>query len=282
MTREELLLRRATGLIRLPSSASGVPEVASGGSGFRCPVTGAEYPYRDGILDLLPHAGPRTLSQWSLDTAVTAWLYDRLRESMLAVAGLPDFATEVENVLGRLGLQPGDVAVDLACGHGNFTMELARRVGPEGLVIGLDLSRSMLARAARRVARAQATNVLLIHADAQDLPLASDAFGRVNCSGGFHAFPDLPRALREIARISSAGAVLAASMFAEHPGHPHPRLREWLRARLGLHFVPLGWLGEQLAAVGYGDYRWSAPKAGFGYVSATKALAAGAAADGPR
>jgi demethylmenaquinone methyltransferase/2-methoxy-6-polyprenyl-1,4-benzoquinol methylase len=168
-------------------------------------------------------------------------------------------------------VRPGDVVVDLACGHGNFTLEWARLAGPDGLVIGLDLSRSMLPRAAARVARARAANVLLIHGNAQQLPIASGAVRRVNCSGGFHAFPDLPRALREIARISTPGAVLTASMFAEDPHHQHPRLREWLRVKLGLHFVPLLWLGEQLEALGYTEYTWAAPKGGFGYVSAVKA-----------
>ena len=35
------------------------------------------FAYRDGVLDLLPDDAPRTLSQWALDTALTAWAYDR-------------------------------------------------------------------------------------------------------------------------------------------------------------------------------------------------------------
>ena len=270
MTWQEHLLRRAAALIRLPSAPDRVPEVGSGGSGLQCPVTGTEFLYHDGILDLLPNDGPKTLSQRSLDTAFTAWLYDRTREAFLRLAGLPDFETEVGNILSRLQAQPGDVVIDLACGHGNFTMEWAGLVGPDGLVIGLDISRSMLARAAARITRSQATNVLLIHGDAHHLPIASASVRRVNCSGGFHAFPDLPRALREIARISAPGAVLTASMFAENPRHQHPRLRELLRVKLGLHFVPLLWLGEQLGALGYTDYVWSVPKGGFSYTSAVK------------
>ena len=83
-----------------------------------------------------PNDGPKTLSQRSLDSAFTRWLYDRTRESILRLGGLPDFKTEVGNILSRLQAQPGDVVIDLACGHGNFTMEWARLVGPDGLVIG--------------------------------------------------------------------------------------------------------------------------------------------------
>ena len=262
------LFRRVSGLIRLPSSPDRVPTISD--DGLRCPATGADFPYRGGILDVLPEDGARTLSQRSLDTALTAWLYDRTRESILKLVGLPDFETEVGNISRRLQVRPGDTVVDLACGHGNFTMEWARLVGADGLVLGLDISRSMLARAARRVAAARASNVLLVHGDAHHLPIASGSVRRVNCSGGFHAFPDLPRALGEIARISAPGATLTASMFAENPAHPHPRLREWLRVKLGLHFVPLLWLGERLEVLGYTSYAWSAPKGGFGYVSAVK------------
>lgn len=238
--------------------------------GLRCAATGAEFPVRDGVLDLLPHDGPRTPSQRALDTRFTAWLYDRVREPLLRVAGMPDFATEVATVQERLRVGPGDVVLDLACGHGNFTLEWARLAGPDGLVIGLDLSWAMLGRAVDRVARGPYGNVLLVHGDALALPLASTSIARINCSGGFHAFPDLPRALREIARIATPGAVLTASTFAEDPAHPHPRAREWVRRRFGLHFVPLVWLGEQLATVGFGDYRWTTPRAGFGYASAVK------------
>jgi ubiquinone/menaquinone biosynthesis C-methylase UbiE/uncharacterized protein YbaR (Trm112 family) len=269
MTAPEDLLGRAARLLRLPSSPDREPEVV--GAGLVCPATGRAFPFRDGVLDLLPEDGPKTLSQWSLDTAPTAWLYDRARDGLLRLGGLADFPTEVARIQSRLGVVPGDAVVDLACGHGNFTLEWARLAGPDGLVLGLDLSRAMLARAAARTARSGLSNVLLIHGDAQRLPIATAAVRRVNCSGGFHAFPDLPLALREIARISAPGGVLTASMFALDPRRPWSRGREWLRVRLGLHFVPLGWLGEQLAAAGFEDYRWSVPKAGFGYASAVRA-----------
>src|ERR687897_1955605 len=53
------------------------------------------------------------------------------------------------------GLRPGGRALDLACGTGSLTRDLAKRVGPEGYVLGIDFSKEML-----RVAKARpATNV---------------------------------------------------------------------------------------------------------------------------
>lgn len=270
MSEHEQLLERAAAFIRLPSSPDQSPEVSAAGRGLICPTTGVEFPYRDGILDLLLEDTPKTVSQQALDTAFTAWFYEVVRETILKLVGMPDFKTEVANIQTRLQVHAGDTVVDLACGHGNFTIEWARLTGVNGLIIGLDISRAMLARAAARVASSNLKNVLLIHGDAQSLPFASEAFQKVNCSGGFHGFPDLPRALREIARISSSGTVLTASMFAEDPRSPHPRLREWLKAKYGFHIVPPPWLGEHLLGLGYLDYTWSIPKRWFAYTSAVK------------
>ncbi len=103
----------------------------------------------------------QTFSQKALDTAFTAWLYASARDWLLKVAGMPNFETEVEAIAAGLDPQPGDVVLDLACGHGNFTVEWAKKVGVDGLVIGLDYSRSMLARAVARVGTAGLSNVIL-------------------------------------------------------------------------------------------------------------------------
>jgi ubiquinone/menaquinone biosynthesis C-methylase UbiE len=49
------------------------------------------------------------------------------------------------------------------------------------------------------------------------LPFADGILRKVNCSAGFHQFPDLPQALREIARVSVEGAVLTIRTLAEGP-----------------------------------------------------------------
>jgi SAM-dependent methyltransferase len=61
------------------------------------------------------------------------------------------------------------VVIDVGCGCGGPTMELARRVGPAGRVIGLDVSEPMLARAKER--SQQYTNVSFLLGDAAQLPL---------------------------------------------------------------------------------------------------------------
>ncbi len=264
------LLEQAAPLLRLPHSPQQPPEVLPDGSGLRCPVSGVFYPYHDGVLDLMGQGPDKTVTQQALDTRLSAWLYDRFRGWLTRALSSPDLAVEVAHIQQRLQAQPGDVVLDLACGHGVFTIEWAKRVGPEGLVLGLDLSPAMLARAAEHVRRWGLDNVLLVRGDAHHLPFADGVLTKINCSGGFHQFPDLPQALGEITRVSAGGAALTASTFAQGPEDRLARLKRWLKRRFELHFVPLVELGQQLSALGYADYSWWLPGPWFGYTSARK------------
>jgi ubiquinone/menaquinone biosynthesis C-methylase UbiE len=266
------LLDRAVPLLRLPGSPDRVPEVLQDGSGLRCLETDRIYSYLDGILDLLPGQQTKTFAQRSLDTPLTVWAYDRFREALTCAANSPGFPVEVAMIQKALQAHQGDVLLDLACGQGNFTVEWAKRVGSAGLVIGLDYSWPMLRQAAYHVKRWGLDNVLLIHGDAHHLPFAGGILNKINCSGGFHQFPDLPQALSEISRVSASGAVLTTSTFAQRPDDPHARLKQWMKHCFDLHFVPLIELGKQLQERGYVDYEWLLPGSGwFGYASARKA-----------
>jgi len=76
-----------------------------------------------------------------------------------------------------LGLRPGDTVVDVACGTGlNFAL-LEQAVGPEGRIVGVDLTDAMLVRAQERIAANRWSNVSLVEADAAafEFPAEVDA-----------------------------------------------------------------------------------------------------------
>jgi hypothetical protein len=146
--RAQHLLEGATSLLRLPTSPDQPPEVLPDGTGIRCPITCRTFPYRDGVLGLLGDGLQKTLTQHVLDTSLTAWAYDRFRGLLTRLLSSPEFPVEVVIIQQTLQVRAGDTILDLACGQGNFTVEWAKRVGQEGLVIGLDISPPMLARAA--------------------------------------------------------------------------------------------------------------------------------------
>jgi demethylmenaquinone methyltransferase/2-methoxy-6-polyprenyl-1,4-benzoquinol methylase len=82
-----------------------------------------------------------------------------------------------ERVIERLALQPGDVVLDVGCGTGLNFDAIESAIGPQGRLIGIDLSPDMLTQARERVADRGWTNVTLIESpiDAASIPEPADA-----------------------------------------------------------------------------------------------------------
>ena len=114
-------------------------------------------------------------------------------------------AGEVNGVVELLGLPPGARLLDLCCGHGRHAVPLAR-LGYR--VTGLDLSRSLLTRAARAAADAGQA-VALVEADMRRLPFADGSFDAVlNLFNAFGYLEDEAQdelVLAEVARVLAPG-----------------------------------------------------------------------------
>jgi demethylmenaquinone methyltransferase / 2-methoxy-6-polyprenyl-1,4-benzoquinol methylase len=95
---------------------------------------------------------------------------------------------------------PGDRALDVAAGTGDLAIELARRVGPAGDVVGSDFSEGMLERA-----RAKSSAVRWEWADAMALPYRDREFDAATVGFGARNFGDLDRGLAEMARVVRPG-----------------------------------------------------------------------------
>ena len=95
-----------------------------------------------------------------------------------------------QETIRQLRLAPGHTVVDVACGTGQNFQYVVDRIGPEGLLIGVDYSTGMLDRAAQRIQRHGWRNVYLVHADATLLSL--DVLNAV-----------LPRPVSQVDRIFS-------------------------------------------------------------------------------
>jgi ubiquinone/menaquinone biosynthesis C-methylase UbiE len=90
--------------------------------------------------------------------------------------GYPQRAQRLRAVQA-LRLRPGDTVVDIACGTGlNFSL-IEQEIGPNGRIVGVDLTDAMLAQAQRRIQTNGWSNVSLVHADAVefDFPTEVDA-----------------------------------------------------------------------------------------------------------
>jgi demethylmenaquinone methyltransferase/2-methoxy-6-polyprenyl-1,4-benzoquinol methylase len=99
---------------------------------------------------------------------------------------------------------PGDRVLDVATGTGDLALELARRVGPRGEVVGSDFAREMLARA-RVKARDAGLGVRFEWGNALELPYPEDGFDAATVGFGARNFSDLDRGLGEMVRVVRPG-----------------------------------------------------------------------------
>jgi ubiquinone/menaquinone biosynthesis C-methylase UbiE len=127
---------------------------------------------------------------------------------------------------------PGDRVLDVGCGSGVLSRELARRVAPDGSVVGSDLGEGMLV-----VARgyASAIPISYVQADAEQLPFADAEFSAVTCQQALQFFPDRLAALAEFRRVLAAGGRLAVACWCSIEGTAGMRA---IAAALDLHIGP--------------------------------------------
>jgi ubiquinone/menaquinone biosynthesis C-methylase UbiE len=195
---EALGLRRARDLL--------TPEAAK--TGERPNAT------RDGYLDLLPEDLASTgTTQDLMTTTVVPAIYERYwRPALTRIAkGItgPGMAEEVRIARLLLGLGPGDAVLDIACGPGNFSREFAKAVGDDGLVVGIDASRTMLARGVADLRSAGLANLALVRGDATALPFRDASFDGVCCFAALHLFVDPSAGLDEMRRVLRPGGRIA-------------------------------------------------------------------------
>jgi demethylmenaquinone methyltransferase / 2-methoxy-6-polyprenyl-1,4-benzoquinol methylase len=110
-----------------------------------------------------------------------------------------------QRAAAKAELGPGDAALDVCCGTGDFALELAQIVTPGGHVVGCDFSEPMLDLAREKAAEQHADGVRFEWADALALPYDGERFDAVTVGFGVRNLADLDRGLREMARVLKPG-----------------------------------------------------------------------------
>ncbi len=127
-------------------------------------------------------------------------------------------------------LQPGQRLLDVGCGPGTITIDLASRVSP-GDVVGIDRSGTVIEAAREAAVEADAANVTFEVGDVYALPYEDDSFDVVHAHQVLQHLVDPVAALREIRRVARPGGAVAvrdADYAAMTWYPPSAGLDEWL------------------------------------------------------
>lgn len=118
-------------------------------------------------------------------------------------------------MLAMAALRSGEQVLDVACGTGLVAFAAADAVGPQGQVLGVDLSGQMVDAARRRAAQRRLSNVGFQRMDAETLALPDASVDVALCALGLMYLPDPERAVDEMRRVLRPGGRLVAAVWGE-------------------------------------------------------------------
>jgi len=125
--------------------------------------------------------------------------------------------------ISAFGLAPGMTVLDLGCGTGVFTVEMAQMVGEDGQVHAVDLQDPFLRQAQQRVQRAGLqSRVHFHHCGAYALPFETSSIDLAVVIATLTQIPDQAAALRELYRVLKPGARLVISEEMPDPAYVPP------------------------------------------------------------
>jgi ubiquinone/menaquinone biosynthesis C-methylase UbiE len=140
-----------------------------------------------------------------------------------------------EKLLVDAGIKKGMHVLDIGCGHGDLSLLLARMVGKEGTVLGLDFDESALTFARERVLKNQLTNVTFIQADLNALSTEHDQFDAIVGRRVLMYLVDPKKIIDELASLLKVGGLM---IFQEHdstmspgsivPMYLHAQVNKWI------------------------------------------------------
>lgn len=133
----------------------------------------------------------------------------------------------------RHGLEPGMIVLEVGPGSGTYTVGAARRVGPEGKVVTVDIEPKMIERVLRKARTEGVENIEARVADVYDLPFDSETFDAAYMIAVIGEIPDPGRAMGEFYRVLSPSGKLVFSELLTDPDYPLARTLIRLAAAAG-------------------------------------------------
>lgn len=143
--------------------------------------------------------------------------------------------------------KPGMNIVDVCCGTGQLSLELAMTVGTAGHITGLDFSQNMLEKAREHVSGSSYQSIIdLIQGDAMNLPFEDNSFDGATVGWGLRNLPDLEKGIREMIRVVKPGGKVVSLDMAK-PTLPGFKQGYWLYFEKLVPLMGKVWAGKAKA-----------------------------------
>ncbi|MGE0758419.1 MAG: arsenite methyltransferase [Pirellulaceae bacterium] len=172
------------------------------------------------------------ISNDSAEVRAVAAAFGYSEDELASLPAEANMGLSCGNPVALAGLRAGEVVVDLGCGGGIDVLLAARRVGPTGKAIGIDMTPEMLERARISAAKAGLTNVDFHCATIDRLPLPDASVDCVVSNCVINLAPDKVAVAREILRVLKPGGRVAISDIALRQALP-PELARDVSAYVG-------------------------------------------------
>ena len=176
-------------------------------------------------------------------------------EELASIPAEANMGLSCGNPTAFANLREGEVVVDLGSGGGLDVLLAARKVGPTGKAIGIDMTQEMIDLARRNAAKSGLANIEYHLADIDKLPLPDASVDCVISNCVINLAPDKAAVFHEIARVLKPGGRLAVSDIALKRELPHEISNDLM-----------AYVGCIAGAIFIEDYRRLLGEAGFAHV----------------
>jgi ubiquinone/menaquinone biosynthesis C-methylase UbiE len=144
-------------------------------------------------------------------------------------------------MLANLDAKPGMTVCDMGCGNGFHTLKLAKMVGPQGRVLGVDIQPEMLQLLRQRAGEAGITNIEPIQGTLTDPNLPTGELDLILCVDVYHEFSHPEHMLAAMRKsLAPDGLVVLVEFRKEDPEVPIKPLHKMSRRQIMKEWLPNG------------------------------------------
>jgi len=148
---------------------------------------------------------------------------------------------DCRTMLEALDLRPGQTVCDMGCGNGFYTLQLARLVGPRGLVYAVDIQPEMLQMLARNAADARLRTIRPVLGTPIDPRLPAGSIDLMLCVDVYHEFSHPEAMLAKIREsLTPGGRLVLVEFRGEDPAVPIKPLHKMTKAQVRAELEPAG------------------------------------------